>query len=135
MAPEDVEYTGDAMFTNDEDQEEILMRVMIVGAGEQEGQFVKNLSEKGSTTLVSGLYTLWDPRCEEGYNKRKRLKWGGPGTGCSTPCLIFYWITFGAPNPPISMSFDFLVCGRTAVDSVRPLTGSAEWHTQKHLAL
>lgn len=37
------------------------MRVVVVGGGEEEGQFMKNLSDKGAGTLVDGLYSLWDP--------------------------------------------------------------------------
>lgn len=55
-------YTGDSTVVNEDGKEEILMRVMVVGGGEEEGEFLKNLSEKGAGKLVDGLYALWDPR-------------------------------------------------------------------------
>lgn len=56
------------------------MRVVVVGAGEEEGQFLKNLSEKGAGKLVDGLYALWDPR----YAAQRRAGVGG-GTGGRIP--------------------------------------------------
>lgn len=53
-------YSGVSKVTED-GKEKVLMRVVVVGGGEEEGQFVKNLSEKGAGTLVDGLYVLWDP--------------------------------------------------------------------------
>lgn len=50
------------MVVNEDAKEEILMRVVVVGGGEEEGKFLKNLSEKGAGKLVDGLYALWDPR-------------------------------------------------------------------------
>lgn len=38
------------------------MRVVVVGGGDEEGDFLKNLSDKGAGKLVDGLYALWDPR-------------------------------------------------------------------------
>lgn len=48
--------------TNKDGGKEILMRVVIVGAGEEEGQFVKMLSQKGEGKMVGGMYLVWDPR-------------------------------------------------------------------------
>lgn len=58
---------------NEDGKEEILMRVVVVGGGEEEGKFLKNLSEKGAGKLVDGLYALWDPR-QVGSNRGR--KWG-----------------------------------------------------------
>eukprot|EP00903_Cladosiphon_okamuranus_P008445 g8114.t1 len=54
-------YTGDST-ANEDGKEEILMRVVVVGGREEEGEFLRNLSEKGAGKLVDGLYALWDPR-------------------------------------------------------------------------
>lgn len=59
-------YTGDSTVINEDGTEEVLMRVVILGGGDEEGQFVKNLSEKGAGKLVDGLYVLWDPRQANG---------------------------------------------------------------------
>lgn len=55
-------YTGNSMAANEEGKEDILLRVMIIGGDEEEGQFLKMLSEKGAGKLVEGLYVLWDLR-------------------------------------------------------------------------
>lgn len=70
-------YTGDSTASKDEGKEEILMRVVVVGGGEEEGQFLKNLSEKGAGELVDGLYALWDPRQASGAVCGWRLDRGG----------------------------------------------------------
>ncbi|CAM9941599.1 unnamed protein product [Scytosiphon promiscuus] len=55
-------YNGDSIVASEGSKEEILMRVVVVGGGEEEGKFLKSLSEKGAGKLVDGLYALWDPR-------------------------------------------------------------------------
>lgn len=50
---------------------ETLMRVVVVGGGEEEGEFLKNLSEKGAGKLVDGLYALWDPR--QVYGRERKI--------------------------------------------------------------
>lgn len=85
-----VKHTGDSTVVNEQGKEEILMRVVVVGGGEEEGKFVKNLSEKGAGTLVDGLYVLWDPRwvragggrvagCWLGAEQRRCICWVGGG--------------------------------------------------------
>ncbi|CAN0172893.1 unnamed protein product [Ascophyllum nodosum] len=59
------DYTGENTVTNKDGGKEILMRVVIVGAGEEEGQFVKMLSQKGEGKMVGGMYLVWDPRASE----------------------------------------------------------------------
>lgn len=52
------------------------MRVVVVGGREKEGEFLKNLSEKGRGKLVDGLYALWDPRCvSERKSSCSRREW------------------------------------------------------------
>lgn len=63
------DYTGESTVVNENGEEEILMRVVIVGAGEEEGRFVKALSEKGEGKLVGGMYLVWDPRQVGGVGK------------------------------------------------------------------
>ncbi|CAB1104414.1 unnamed protein product [Ectocarpus sp. CCAP 1310/34] len=54
-------YTGDSTVIGEDGKEEVLMRVVVVGGREAEGEFLKNLAEKGRGELVDGLYALWDP--------------------------------------------------------------------------
>lgn len=52
------------------------MRVVVVGGREAEGEFLKNLAEKGRGKLVDGLYALWDPRCvSEKDSSCSRREW------------------------------------------------------------
>ncbi|CAM9708179.1 unnamed protein product [Ectocarpus sp. 13 AM-2016] len=55
-------YTGDSTAVGEDGKEDVLMRVVVVGGRETEGEFLKTLAEKGRGKLVDGLYALWDPR-------------------------------------------------------------------------
>lgn len=85
-------YTGDSTAVDEDGKEEILMRVVVVGGGEEEGDFLKNLSEKGAGKLVDGLYALWDPRQERARAEAfcRRVESGVSGISpCVCPCVPF----------------------------------------------